>query len=136
MSILVVADHNNAALVGATANTVAAAQQIGGDITVLVAGSNCGAAAEEAAKLNGVAKVVVADNAAYEHLLAENVSLLVADLGKEFTHILAPATSNGKNIMPRVAALLDVLNANNWAARIFFIKINGLRPVISLSNVM
>ncbi|WP_028302872.1 electron transfer flavoprotein subunit alpha/FixB family protein [Oceanospirillum maris] len=108
MSILVLADHNNAALFGATANTVTAAQQIGGDITVLVAGSNCGTAAEEAAKLNGVSKVVVADNVAYEHLLAENVSLLVADLGKDFTHILAPATSNGKNIMPRVAALLDV----------------------------
>ncbi|MAC45829.1 MAG: electron transfer flavoprotein subunit alpha [Oceanospirillum sp.] len=121
MSILVVADHNNAALVGATANTVAAAQQIGGDITVLVAGSNCGAAAEEAAKLNGVAKVVVADNAAYEHLLAENVSLLVAALvkdsgGKEFTHILAPATSNGKNIMPRVAALLDVAQISDIIA--------------------
>lgn len=108
MSILVVADHNNAALLGATANTVTAAQQIGGDITVLVAGSNCGGAAEEAAKLNGVSKVVVADNAAYEHLLAENVSLLVAELGKDFTHVLAPATSNGKNILPRVAALLDV----------------------------
>ena len=121
MSILVVADHNNAALVGATANTVAAAQQIGGDITVLVAGSNCGAAAEEAAKLNGVAKVVVADNAAYGHLLAENVSLLVAALakdsgGKEFTHILAPATSNGKNIMPRVAALLDVAQISDIIA--------------------
>jgi len=116
MSILVLADHNNAALFGATANTIAAAQQIGGDITVLVAGSNCGAAAEEAAKLNGVSKVVVADNAAYEHLLAENVSLLVADLGKDFTHILAPATSNGKNIMPRVAALLDVAQISDIIA--------------------
>ncbi|WP_028301189.1 electron transfer flavoprotein subunit alpha/FixB family protein [Oceanospirillum beijerinckii] len=116
MSILVVADHSNAALVGATANTVTAAQQIGGDITVLVAGSNCGAAAEEAAKLSGVSKVIVADNAAYEHLLAENVSLLVADLGKDFTHILAPATSNGKNILPRVAALLDVAQISDIIA--------------------
>lgn len=116
MSILVVADHNNAALVGATANTVAAAQQIDGDITVLVAGSNCGTAAEEAAKLSGVAKVVVADNAAYEHLLAENVSLLIAELGKDFSHILAPATSNGKNIMPRVAALLDVAQISDIVA--------------------
>lgn len=116
MSILVVADHNNAALVGATANTVAAAQQIGGDITVLVAGSNCGTAAEEAAKLSGIAKVVVADNAAYEYLLAENVSLLVAELGKDFSHILAPATSNGKNIMPRVAALLDVAQISDIVA--------------------
>jgi len=116
MSILVVADHNNAALVGATANTVAAAQQIDGDITVLVAGSNCGTAAEEAAKLSGVAKVVVADNGAYEHLLAENVSLLIAELGKDFSHILAPATSNGKNIMPRVAALLDVAQISDIVA--------------------
>ncbi|MBB1489138.1 electron transfer flavoprotein subunit alpha/FixB family protein [Oceanospirillum sediminis] len=121
MSILVVADHSNAALVGATANTVTAAQQIGGDITVLVAGSNCGAAAEEAAKLSGVSKVIVADNAAYEHLLAENVSLLVAALvkdsgGKDFTHILAPATSNGKNILPRVAALLDVAQISDIIA--------------------
>jgi len=116
MSILVVADHSNAALVGATANTVTAAQQIGGDITVLVAGSNCGAAAEEAAKLSGVSKVIVADNAAYEHLLAENVSLLVAELGKDFTHILAPATSNGKNILPRVAALLDVAQISDIIA--------------------
>lgn len=116
MSILVVADHSNAALVGATANTVTAAQQIGGDITVLVAGSNCGAAAEEAAKLSGVSKVIVAENAAYEHLLAENVSLLVAELGKDFTHILAPATSNGKNILPRVAALLDVAQISDIIA--------------------
>ncbi|WP_027855408.1 electron transfer flavoprotein subunit alpha/FixB family protein [Marinobacterium litorale] len=116
MSILVVADHNNAALVGATANTVAAARQIDGDITVLVAGSRCGAAAEEAAKLSGIAKVVVADNAAYEHQLAENVSLLVAELGKDFSHILAPATSNGKNIMPRVAALLDVAQISDIIA--------------------
>ncbi|OPX57120.1 electron transfer flavoprotein alpha subunit apoprotein [Oceanospirillum multiglobuliferum] len=108
MGILVVADHNNASLLGATANTVTAAQKIGGEITVLVAGSNCADAAAEAAKLNGVSKVLVADNAAYEHLLAENVSLLVAELGKDFTHVLAPATSNGKNILPRVAALLDV----------------------------
>lgn len=108
MSILVVADHKNSAMLAATANTVAAAQQIGGEITVLVAGANCGAAAEEAARLNGVSKVLVADNPAYEHFLAENVSLLVADLGKGFTHILAPSTSNGKNVLPRVAALLDV----------------------------
>jgi electron transfer flavoprotein alpha subunit len=116
MSILVVADHSNTALLGATANTVTAAQQIGGDITVLVAGSNCSGAAEEASKLGGVSKVVVADNAAYEHMLAENVSLLVAELGKDFTHVLAPATSNGKNIMPRVAALLDVAQISDIIA--------------------
>ena len=108
MSILVVAEHDNASLKGATLNTIAAAQAIGGDVVVLVAGSGCGAAAEAAAKAAGVSKVLVADNAAYANQLAENVSLLVAELGKNYTHILAPATSNGKNTLPRVAALLDV----------------------------
>lgn len=108
MSILVIAEHDNATLKGATLNTVAAAKAIGGDVTVLVAGTNCGAAAEVAAKAEGVSKVLVADNAAYEHQLAENISLLVAELGKDFTHILAAATTNGKNVLPRVAALLDV----------------------------
>ncbi|CAA0107006.1 Electron transfer flavoprotein subunit alpha [BD1-7 clade bacterium] len=108
MSILVIAEHDNASLKGATLNTIAAAKEIGGDITVLVAGAGCGAAAEAAAKAEGVAKVLVADNAAYEHQLAENVSLLVAELGKEYTHILAAATTTGKNTLPRVAALLDV----------------------------
>ncbi len=120
MSILVVADHSNSALVAATANTVTAAQQIGGDITVLVAGSHCAAAAEYASQLNGVSKVVVADNEAYEHLLAENVSLLVAavvqESGNSFSHVLAPATSNGKNILPRVAALLDVAQISDIIA--------------------
>jgi len=108
MSILVVAEHDNATLKGATLNTVAAAKAIGGDISVLVAGQGCGAAAEAAAKIAGVSKVLVADNAAYGHQLAENISLLVAELGKGFTHVLAAATPNGKNFLPRVAALLDV----------------------------
>ena len=108
MSVLVVAEHNNASLRGATLNTVAAAAAIGGDIHVLVAGANCGAAAEEASRIAGVAKVLVADNAAYEHGLAENVGPLVAELGKGYTHVLAPATTSGKNILPAVAALLDV----------------------------
>ena len=108
MSILVIAEHDNASLKGATLNTVAAATKIGGDITVLVAGSNCGAAAQAAAAVAGVSKVLVADNAAYAHQLAENVALLVAEVGKGFTHILAAATSNGKNTLPRAAALLDV----------------------------
>ena len=107
MATLVIAEHDNASLKGATLNTVAAAKAIGGDIHVLVAGSNCGAAAEAAAKVAGVAKVLVADNAVYANQLAENVSLLVAELGKGYSHILAPATSNGKNILPRAAALLD-----------------------------
>ncbi|WP_308367472.1 MULTISPECIES: FAD-binding protein [unclassified Microbulbifer] len=108
MSILVIAEHDNAEIKGATLNTVAAAKAIGGDIHVLVAGANCGAAAEAAARIDGVAKILVADNAAYEHQLAENVAKLVADLGGDYSHILAPATTTGKNMLPRVAALLDV----------------------------
>ena len=108
MTILVIAEHTNAALAAATLNTVAAAQKIGGDIHVLVAGANAGAAAEAAAKIAGVAKVLVADNAAYANQLPENVAPLVAELGKGYSHILAAATSNGKNILPRVAAALDV----------------------------
>lgn len=108
MSILVIAEHDNASLNGATLNVVAAAQAIGGDIEVLVAGANCAAVGEAAAKVAGVAKVLVADNAAYTNQLAENVALLVAEIGKNYTHILFPSTSNGKNIAPRAAALLDV----------------------------
>lgn len=108
MSILVLAEHDNASLKGATLNTVAAAKLIGGDVHLLVAGSNCKAVADAAAKVAGVSKVLLADNAAYANQLAENISLLVADLGKSYSHILAPATSSGKNIAPRVAALLDV----------------------------
>ncbi len=108
MSILVVAEHDNASIKGATLNTVAAAQKIGGDIAVLVAGQGCGAAAEAAAKIAGVSKVLVADNAAYAHQLAENIGQLVAELGKSYQYVLAPATTNGKNFLPRVAALLDV----------------------------
>ncbi len=116
MSILVIAEHDNASLKGATLNTVAAAQKIGGDITLLVAGVNCAAAAEEAAKVNGVSKVLVADNAAYGHQLAENVSLLITELADGCSHILAPATTNGKNILPRVAAKLDVVQISDIIA--------------------
>lgn len=108
MSILVVAEHDNASLKGATLNTVAAASAIGGDIHILVAGSDCAAAAEEAAKVSGVSKVLVADNAVYQHQLAENIAALVVELGADYDYVLAGATGNGKNFMPRVAALLDV----------------------------
>ncbi|NNG75703.1 electron transfer flavoprotein subunit alpha/FixB family protein [Acinetobacter sp. ANC 4277] len=108
MSILVIAEHDNKALNGATLNVVAAAQKIGGDITVLVAGSGAQAVADQAAQVAGVSKVLLADNAAYAHQLAENVAKLVADLGKGYSHILAASTSNGKNVLPRAAALLDV----------------------------
>ncbi|MGI9276248.1 MAG: electron transfer flavoprotein subunit alpha/FixB family protein [Endozoicomonas sp.] len=108
MAILVVADHDNAALGAATLNTVAAASAIGGDIDVLVVGAGCGAAAEAAAKVEGVSKVLLAENAAYQNQLAENLSLLVAEVGKGYSHILTSASTTGKNFMPRVAALLDV----------------------------
>lgn len=108
MSILVIADHSNDTLNPVTLSTVAAAQAIGGDIDVLVAGADCAAAAEAASQIPGVNKVLVADNAAYGHQLAENVAPLVAELGKDYSHILAAATTNGKNILPRAAALLDV----------------------------
>ena len=108
MSTLVIAEHDNSSLKGATLNTVAAAQAMGADIDILVAGANCGAVAEAAAAVAGVGKVLVADNAAYEHQLAENVSLLIAEAGASYDNIIAPATPNCKNFMPRVAALLDV----------------------------
>lgn len=108
MSILVIADHDNGSLKPVTLNVLAAAAAIGGDIDVLVAGEGCGAVAEAAAKAAGVSKILVADNAAYGHQLAENLSLLVADLGKGYSHILTSAGTTGKDFLPRVAALLDV----------------------------
>ena len=108
MKTLVIAEHDNTSLKAATLNAVAAAGALGGDVNILVAGAGCGAAADAAAQVPGVSKVICADNAAYEHQLAENVSLLVAELGADYDNQLAPSTANGKNIMPRVAALLDV----------------------------
>ena len=108
MTILVVAEHTNGALAPATLNAVAAAQKIGGDIHVLVAGQGVGSVAEAASKIAGVSKVLAADNAAFAHQLPENVAPLIAELGKGYSHILAAATTNGKNILPRVAAQLDV----------------------------
>ena len=104
MSILVIAEHDNTELKGGTLNTVAAAQKIGGDITVLVAGEGCKAVADAAAKIEGVSKVLLADNAAYGHFLAENMAGLVVELADDYSHVLAPASSTGKNFMPRVAA--------------------------------
>jgi len=108
MSILLVAEHNNAALNPVTLNVVAAAQAIGGDITVLVAGEGCGAAAEAAAALPGVSKVLCADAAVYGKQLAENVAPLIAEAAAGHSHVLSAHSTNGKNTMPRVAALLDV----------------------------
>ena len=108
MSILVIAEHNNSELNGATLKTLAAAQQLGADIDLLVAGHGCQAVAAAAAKVAGVNRVLVADDAAYSHFLAENLGDLVAKLGAGYSHILAAATTTGKNFLPRVAALLDV----------------------------
>ncbi len=108
MSILVIAEHDNKALNGATLNVVAAAQKIGGDITVLVAGAGAQAVADQAAKVAGVSKVLLADDAAYANQLAENVAKLVASIGAGYSHILAASTTTGKNVLPRAAALLDV----------------------------
>ncbi len=120
MAVLVVAEHDGAALKPATLNAVAAAAEIariaGSDVHVLVAGSGCAAVAEAAAKIAGVAKVRLADDAAYAHGLAENVAPLLVKLAPDYSHILAPATTAGKNLMPRVAALLDVMQISDISA--------------------
>jgi len=108
MSILVLADLHEGQLAGATAHVVAAAQAIGGDIDVLVAGEGVQAAAEAAAKLDGVNKVRVADNAVYAHQLAEPMGALLVELADGYTHVLASASTTGKNVLPRLAALKDV----------------------------
>ncbi|MBL8403126.1 MAG: electron transfer flavoprotein subunit alpha/FixB family protein, partial [Dechloromonas sp.] len=116
MTILVIAEHDNAALKAATLNTVAAAQKIGGDIHVLVAGSGCAAAAQQAAGLQGVSTVKVADAAHYAAQTAENLTALVIANAGGYSHILAPATTFGKNLAPRVAALLDVAQISEITA--------------------
>ncbi|MGO3986547.1 electron transfer flavoprotein subunit alpha/FixB family protein [Pseudomonas sp. SAS7] len=108
MTILVLAEHDNHTLAAPTLNTLAAARQIGGEVVVLVAGLDVSGVAFAAAQIAGVSKVLMADDAAYARQLPENVAPLVANLGRDFSHVLAPATSNGKNILPRVAAFLDV----------------------------
>jgi len=116
MTILVIAEHDNTALKAATLNTVAAAQKIGGEIHVLVAGAGCAAAAQQAAALQGVAKVKVADAAHYAAQTAENLTALVVANAAGYSHILAPATTFGKNVAPRVAALLDVAQISEITA--------------------
>jgi electron transfer flavoprotein alpha subunit len=107
-NILVLAEHDNASLKAATLNAVNAAQKIGGTVDIVVIGSGCQAVAEQASKVAGVNKVLTADNAAYENQLAENVSALLVDTAQNYDYLLAAATTTGKNILPRVAALLDV----------------------------
>jgi electron transfer flavoprotein alpha subunit len=116
MTILVVAEHDNAALKPSTLNTLGAARQIGGEVHVLVAGQGCGAVAQAAAAVPGVGKVLLADAAQYKDQLAENLAALVAGLAKGYGHVLAPATTFGKNFMPRVAATLDVAQVSDISA--------------------
>ena len=108
MSILVIAEHDNDELKGSTLNTITAAKEIDSDIELLVAGFSCEAVVEKACEIPVISKVVVADKETYKNFLAENIGALVAKIGSNYSHILTPATSNGKNFMPRVAALLDV----------------------------
>ena len=116
MSILVVAEHNNQALNPATLNTITAAAKLGGDIDVLVAGHNCKSVADAAAQVAGVKRVIHADDAAYAHALAENMGNLIAHVGKSHSHIVAPASFFGKNVMPRVAAMLDAVQISDIVA--------------------
>jgi electron transfer flavoprotein alpha subunit len=116
MSILIYAEHDNTELKAETAKLVHAASQIGGDIDVLVAGYDCAAVAQSAASISGVTRVLVADASCYEYQLAENISALVVELADGYSHILAAATTTGKNFMPRVAALKDVAQISDIIA--------------------
>ncbi len=116
MTTLLVAEHSNSALNEATAKALTAAIEMGGDVHVLVAGKDCGAAAEAASRLSGVAKVLVADDAAYEHQIAEPVGDLIVSLAADYDAVVAAATTNGKNTLPRVAAKLDVMQISEIIA--------------------
>ena len=116
MSVLVIAEHDGNQLRPGTTNTVTAAAKIGGDIVVLVVGHQCAAAAQAAAKVAGIKKVLLADAPHYTGAVAENVAALVQMLADQYTHILAPATGFGKNFMPRLAALLDVQQVSDISA--------------------
>src|SRR6185503_5361427 len=116
MTSLVLAEHDNASIKAATLSAVSAAKAIGGDIHILVAGKDCAKAAEAAAKIDGVAKVRVADNDAYAHQLAEPLAALIVSLAGDYSHLISPATTSGKNVMPRVAALLDVAQISDISA--------------------
>jgi electron transfer flavoprotein alpha subunit len=116
MSILVIAEHDNASIKSATLNAVTAATKIGGEIHLLVAGSACAAVAESAAKIAGVAKVLLADAAHYVDQSPENIAALIVTNAARYSHVLAPATTSGKSFMPRVAALLDVAQVSEISA--------------------
>src|SRR5262249_49795758 len=113
MTTLLVAEHDNTTIKDATNKALTAAKALGADVHVLVAGKDCRAVAEAAAKLDGVKKVLIADSAAYEHMMAEPLAALVVALAPAYEAIVAPATTTGKNFMPRVAALLDVMQISD-----------------------
>ena len=116
MTILVIAEHDNQSIKAATLNTVTAASKLGGDVHVLVVGAGCAAAGDAAAKIAGVAKVLVCDAPHYEAQTAENVAELIKGIAANYSHVLAPATPAGKNTLPRVAALLDVAQISEIVA--------------------
>jgi len=116
MTALVISEHDNSELKGATLNTVSAAQKLDDEIHLLVAGTNCNSVAESASTIDGVSKVLYVDSPEYENFLAENISLLIKNISNDYSSILAPATTNGKNYMPRVAALLDVAQISDISA--------------------
>ena len=116
MTALVVAEHNNQELKPVTLNTVTAALELDQDVHILVAGNACAAVAEEAAKVSGTAKVLLVESDAYENFLAENIATLVSNISGDYDFILAPTTTNGKNVMPRVAALQDVSQISDISA--------------------
>ena len=116
MSALVLAEHDNTELKPSTLNTVTAAQALGGDVTILVAGSECAGVGEQAATIAGVSRVLVAEDPIYANALAENLALLLVGLANDYSHFLAPATTAGKNVMPRLAALLDVAQISDITA--------------------
>jgi len=116
MSVLVLAEHDNNSLNPATLNAVAAAAQISDSVDILVAGAGCAGAADAASKVAGVGKVLVADAPHYDHAVAENVAPLLVDLSAGYSHLLAPATTSGKNVMPRAAALMDVAQISDILA--------------------
>lgn len=116
MSILVIAEHDNKTLKESTLHTITAACKLGTDIEILVAGNNCSAVSEQAAKIDNIKKVIIADNTCYEHFLAENFAALIQSLADNYAYLLAPATTFGKNIMPRVAALLDTSQISDITA--------------------
>ena len=113
MSILVIAEHDNTSLSPATLNTISAAKEIGSDIDILVAGSGCANVGKEASQIPNVKSILLADSIEYKDFIAENISTLIISFSKDYTHLMAPSTTTGKNFMPRVAALLDVMQISD-----------------------